>query len=142
MMKVPAMLRKWLVFHFYVDYAVAIPIFFGAEQIAVYFPEYPLDTVALRVVAAALFGIGFSSLQASSLDYDNMVKKLRWAVIWSGTAWTGVLISLLNGGHPLNWPVFITFVLFNILWTYYAVKLGSFNNFCGSVKKLLRFNFE
>ena len=141
-MKVPAMLRKWLVFHFYVDYAVAIPIFFGAEQIAVYFPEYPLDTVALRVVAAALFGIGFSSLQASSLDYDNMVKKLRWAVIWSGTAWTGVLISLLNGGHPLNWPVFITFVLFNILWTYYAVKLGSFNNFCGSVKKLLRFNFE
>ena len=136
------MLRKWLVFHFYVDYAVAIPMFFGAEQIAVYFPEYPLDTVALRVVAAALFGIGFSSLQASNLDYNNMVKKLRWAVIWSGTAWTGVLISLLNGGHPLNWPVFITFVLFNILWTYYAIKLGSFNNFYGSVKKLLRFNFE
>ena len=136
------MLRKWLVFHFYVDYAVAIPIFFGAEQIAVYFPEYPLDTVALRIVAAALFGIGFSSLQASSLDFENMVKKLRWAVIWSGTAWTGILISLLNGGHPLNWPVFITFVLFNILWTYYAVKLGSFNSFYGSVKKLLRFNFE
>ena len=136
------MLRKWLVFHFYVDYAVAIPIFFGAEQISVYFPEYPLDTVALRIVAAALFGIGFSSLQASSLDFENMVKKLRWAVIWSGTAWTGVLISLLNGGHPLNWPVFITFVLFNILWTYYAVKLGSFNSFYGSVKKLLRFNFE
>ena len=141
-MKVPSTLRKWLVFHFYVDYAVAIPIFLGAEQIAVYFPEYPLDTVALRIVAAALFGIGFSSLQASSLDYDNMVKKLRWAVIWSGTAWTGVLISLLNGGHPLNWPVFITFVLFNILWIYYAVKLGSFNSFYGSVKKLLRFNFE
>ena len=136
------MLRKWLVFHFYVDYAVAIPMFFGAEQNAVYFPEYPLDTVALRVVAAALFGIGFSSLQASNLDYNNMVKKLRWAVIWSGTAWTGVLISLLNGGHPLNWPVFITFVLFNILWTYYAIKLGLFNNFYGSVKKLLRFNFE
>ena len=136
------MLRKWLVFHFYFDYAVAIPIFFGAEQIAVYFPEYPLDTVALRIVGAALFGIGFSSLQASSLDYDSIVKKLRWAVIWSGTAWTGVLISLVNGGHPLNWPVFIMFVLFNFLWTYYAVKLGSFNNFYGSVKKLLRFNFE
>ena len=142
MMKVPVMLRKWLVFHFYFDYAVAIPIFLGAEQIAVFFPEYPLDTVALRIVAAALFGIGFSSLQASSLDFENMVKKLRWAVIWSGTAWVGVLISLVNGGHPLNWPVFVTFVLFNILWTYYAIKLGSFNNFCGRVKKLLRFNFE
>ena len=141
-MKVPSTLRKWLVFHFYVDYAVAIPIFFCAEQIAVYFPEYPLDTVALRIVAAALFCIGFSSLQASSLDYDNMVKKLRWAVIWSGTAWTGVLISLVNGGHPLNWPVFVTFVLFNFLWTYYAVKLGSFNNFFGSVKKLLFCNFD
>jgi hypothetical protein len=141
-MKVPTMLRKWLVFHFYFDYAVAIPIFIGAEQIPVFFPEYPLDTVALRIVAAALFGIGFSSLQASELDYPSMVKKLRWAVIWSGTAWTGVLISLLNGGHPLNWPVFITFVLFNILWTYYAIKLGSFNNFYGSVKKLLNFNFE
>lgn len=136
------MLRKWLVFHFYFDYAVAIPIFFGAEQIAVYFPEYPLDTVALRIVAAALFGIGFSSLQASSLDYDNMVKKLRWAVIWSGTAWIGVLISLVNDGHPLNWPVFFTFVLFNFLWTYYAVKLNSFNNFFGSVKKLLFCNFN
>lgn len=141
-MKVPTMLRKWLVFHFYFDYAVAIPIFFGAEQIAVYFPEYPLDTVALRIVAAALFGIGFSSLQASSLDYDNMVKKLRWAVIWSGTAWIGVLISLVNDGHPLNWPVFFTFVLFNFLWTYYAVKLNSFNNFFGSVKKLLFCNFN
>ena len=136
------MLRKWLVFHFYFDYAVAIPIFFGAEQIALYFPDYPLDTVALRIVAAALFGIGFSSLQASSLDYDNMVKKLRWAVIWSGTAWIGVLISLVNGGHPLNWPVFFTFVLFNFLWTYYAVKLNSFNNFFGSVKKLLFCNFN
>ena len=136
------MLRKWLVFHFYFDYALAIPIFFGAEQIAVYFPEYPLDTVALRIVAAALFGIGFSSLQASSLDYDNMVKKLRWAVIWSGTAWIGVLISLVNDGHPLNWPVFFTFVLFNFLWTYYAVKLNSFNNFFGSVKKLLFCNFN
>ena len=136
------MLRKWLVFHFYFDYAVAIPIFFGAEQIAIYFPEYPLDTVALRIVAAALFGIGFSSLQASSLDYDNMVKKLRWAVIWSGTAWIGVLISLVNDGHPLNWPVFFTFVLFNFLWTYYAVKLNSFNNFFGSVKKLLFCNFN
>lgn len=136
------MLRKWLVFHFYFDYAVAIPIFFGAEQIAVYFPDYPLDTVALRIVAAALFGIGFSSLQASSLDYDNMVKKLRWAVIWSGTAWIGVLISLVNDGHPLNWPVFFTFVLFNFLWTYYAVKLNSFNNFFGSVKKLLFCNFD
>ena len=136
------MLRKWLVFHFYFDYAVAIPIFFGAEQIAVYFPDYPLDTVALRIVAAALFGIGFSSLQASSLDYDNMVKKLRWAVIWSGTAWIGVLISLVNDGHPLNWPVFFTFVLFNFLWTYYAVKLNSFNNFFGGVKKLLFCNFN
>ncbi len=141
-MKVPTMLRKWLVFHFYFDYAVAIPIFFGAELIAVYFPEYPLDTVALRIVAAALFGIGFSSLQASSLNYDNMVKKLRWAVIWSGTAWIGVLISLVNDGHPLNWPVFFTFVLFNFLWTYYAVKLNSFNNFFGSVKKLLSCNFD
>ena len=141
-MKVPTMLRKWLVFHFYFDYAVAIPIFFGAEQIALYFPDYPLDTVALRIVAAALFGIGFSSLQASSLDYDNMVKKLRWAVIWSGTAWIGVLISLVNDGHPLNWPVFFTFVLFNFLWTYYAVKLNSFNNFFGSVKKLLFCNFN
>ena len=141
-MKVPIMLRKWLVFHFYFDYAVAIPIFFGAEQIAIYFPEYPLDTVALRIVAAALFGIGFSSLQASSLDYDNMVKKLRWAVIWSGTAWIGVLISLVNDGHPLNWPVFFTFVLFNFLWTYYAVKVNSFNNFFDSVKKLLFCNFD
>ena len=141
-MKVPTMLRKWLVFHFYFDYAVAIPIFFGAEQIALYFPDYPLDTVALRIVAAALFGIGFSSLQASSLDYDNMVKKLRWAVIWSGTAWLGVLISHVNDGHPLNWPVFFTFVLFNFLWTYYAVKLNSFNNFFGSVKQLLFCNFN
>ena len=141
-MKVPTMLRKWLVFHFYFDYAVAIPIFFGAEQIALYFPEYPLDTVAFRIVAAALFGIGFSSLQASNLDYDNMVIKLRWAVIWSGTAWIGVLISLINEGHPLNWPVFFTFILFNFLWTYYALKLGSFNNFFGSVKKLLFCKFD
>tara|TARA_Y100000389_G_scaffold204098_1_gene255005 strand:+ start:1239 stop:1664 length:426 start_codon:yes stop_codon:yes gene_type:complete len=141
-MKVPMMLRKWLVLHFYFDYAVAIPIFLGAEQIPMIFPDYPLDTVALRIVAAALFGIGFSSLQASELDYESMVKKLRWAVIWSGTAWLGILISLLNGGHPLNWPFFIIFLLFNILWSFYAYKLGSFTNFFGSISKLLRFDFK
>lgn len=84
-MKVPTMLRKWLVFHFYFDYAVAIPIFIGAEQIPVFFPEYPLDTVALRIVAAALFGIGYSSLQASELDYPSMVKKITLGshLVWN-----------------------------------------------------------
>jgi len=75
---VPNSLRNWLVFHFYVDYAFAIPFFFFPETTAEILGYVPLDPLAARIVAAALFGIGYSSLLASKFDLEAMRTKLRF----------------------------------------------------------------
>jgi|AP45_3_1055517.scaffolds.fasta_scaffold12418_2 hypothetical protein len=76
--EVPNSLRNWLVFHFYVDYAFAIPFFFVPETTAEILGYDPLDPLAARIVAAALFGIGYSSLLASKFDLEAMRTKLRF----------------------------------------------------------------
>ena len=76
--EVPNSLRNWLVFHFYVDYAFAIPFFFVPATTAEILGYDPLDPLAARIVAAALFGIGYSSLLASKFDLEAMRTKLRF----------------------------------------------------------------
>ena len=76
--EVPNSLRNWLVFHFYVDYAFAIPFFFAPETTAEILGYDPLDPLAARIVAAALFGIGYSALLASKFDLEAMRTKLRF----------------------------------------------------------------
>ncbi len=65
-------------FHFYVDYEFAIPFFFVPETTADILGYDPLDPLAARIVAAALFGIGYSSLLASKFDLEAMRTKLRF----------------------------------------------------------------
>ncbi len=126
-MEVPNSLRKWLVFHFYVDYAFAIPFFFFPVQLAGILGYEPLDPLSARLVSAALFGIGYSSLIAAKFDLEKMRLKLRWAVIWAGTATVGLFWSAPTVDHIWGWVFAVIFLLFFILWTTYAVKLKAFN---------------
>ena len=127
-MEVPQSLRKWLVFHFYVDYAFAIPFFFFPEQLASLLNYEPLDPLAARMSAAALFGIGYSSLMAAKFDLEKIQLKLRWAVIWAGSATIGLFWGALSVDQIWGWIFGIIFLLFFILWFFYAIKLNAFNN--------------
>ena len=115
-------------FHFYVDYAFAIPFFFFPEQLASLLNYEPLDPLAARMSAAALFGIGYSSLMAAKFDLEKMQLKLRWAVIWAGSATIGLFWGALSVNHIWGWIFGIIFLLFFILWFFYAIKLNAFNN--------------
>jgi len=123
---VPNSLRNWLVFHFYVDYAFAIPFFFFPETTAEILGYVPLDPLAARIVAAALFGIGYSSLLASKFDLEAMRTKLRWAVVWAGSATVGLLWAATTVEHIWGWAFAGIFLLFFLLWGKYALRLGSF----------------
>ena len=97
--EVPNSLRNWLVFHFYVDYTFAIPFFFFPETTAEILGYDPLDPLAARIVAGAFFGIGYSSLLASKFDLEAMRTKLRWTVVWAGSATVGLLWAATSVEH-------------------------------------------
>ena len=124
--EVPNSLRNWLVFHFYVDYAFAIPFFFFPETTAEILGYDPLDPLAARIVAAALFGIGYSSYLASKFDLKAMHTKLRWAVVWAGSATIGLLWAANTVEHIWGWVFAGIFLFFFMLWGNYALRLGSF----------------
>ena len=125
-MEVPQSLRKWLMFHFYVDYAFAIPFFFFPEYLASTLNYEPLDPLAARMAAAALFGIGYSSFLASKFDMKAMRTKLRWAVVWAGSATVGLLWAATTVEHIWGWVFAGIFLFFFLLWGKYALRLGSF----------------
>jgi len=86
----------------------------------------PLDPLAARMAAAALFGIGYSSLIASKFDLEKMRLKLKWAVIWAGSATIGLFWGAFSVDHLWGWAFGIIFLLFFILWSTYAIKLKAF----------------
>ena len=86
----------------------------------------PLEPIAARIVAAALFGIGYSSLLASKFDLEAMRTKLRWTVVWAGSATVGLLWAATTVEHIWGWAFAGIFLLFFLLWGKYALRLGSF----------------
>jgi len=126
-MDVPNSLRKWMVIHFYVDYAFAIPFFFFPIQLAEILSYAPMDPLSARIAAAALFGIGYSSLIAAKFDLEKMRYKLRWAVVWAGTATVGLFWSATQVNHNWGWVFAFIFLGFFILWSFYAIKLKAFD---------------
>jgi hypothetical protein len=122
-MEVPGSLRKWFVFHFVADYVFAIPLFIAPVWFLELFGWPCVDPIAARLVAAALFGIGGESLLGRNGDLDSFRTMLRMKVIWSATATVGIGIAMLEGAPSGGWLFFGTFLIFNVLWTTYWLRL-------------------
>ncbi len=123
---IPVGLETWFMVHFYVDLIVAVPIFVFPEIILKYLGWESVDPFTTRLFAAALFGIGISSLlvrKAGLEVYENM---LNLKIIWSTFAVLGLFISILQveGPGPFGaWAALIVFVFFNLLWVFWKTRL-------------------
>ena len=121
---VPRSLRIWFVVHFYADVLAAIPLFLAPRAIQGLLGWRTIDPLATRLVAAALFGIGIESYLARNAGLETFRSMLNLKVIWSTAAVIGVGWSQLDGGPLAGWGVLAIFMVFNVAWVTFRLRLA------------------
>lgn len=121
---VPKALRTWFVIHFVIDVLFAVPLFLAPETILVFFNWGPVDPLATRLVAAALFGIGIQSYLGRNESVEVFRGMLNLKIIWSNMAALGIAWSLWSGAAPIAWLFLLTFVVFSSVWIFWRFSLA------------------
>jgi len=123
MVEVPISLRRWFFAHFIVDFAFGIPLFFKPAWILAFFGITTFDPMITRLVAAALFAIGGSSLLAYHKTHETYHVMINLKLIWSIISIGSLIWSIQQGGPQQLWILVIVFAMFTSIWIYYKVKL-------------------
>ena len=118
--------RAFLV-HCIADVSFALPLMFAPVAFLTLLGWQSVDTVAARLTAAALFGIGIESWLGRGATIEQFAALLNLKIIWSAAAVVGLALSLIEGAHgrPVTlWLVLGVFVVFHILWLRYRLSLN------------------
>ena len=116
----PRSLRNWFLVHFWVDYALAVPLFLFPAQVLSLLNWGSVDLAATRLVAAALLAIGGVSLVSRNSGAETYKSLLALKIIWSLAAIAGIVLTALTHGIPgAAWAVLATFKFFASIWSYY-----------------------
>ncbi|TAK11596.1 MAG: hypothetical protein EPO32_11720 [Anaerolineae bacterium] len=124
---VPPALRRWFVAHFFADLLFAIPLMLLPVATLRFFGWQHVDPIATRMVSAAMFGIGIESWLGRDSGREAYIGMLNLKIIWSLAVILGVSYSLLAGAQgepPLAWLILSVFVLFNLVWMYWRIRLA------------------
>ncbi len=81
------------------------------------------ETLPLRLVGAALIGIGGTSIIKKEANIDSYRSLLTLKIIWSFSAIVGILLSIPESTSTILWGILAIFVTFNIVWVYYYLIL-------------------
>ena len=122
---IPKNLRTWFVVHFIADYLFGIPLLIAPVWTLSLLGWFTIDPATTRLVGAALLGIGGESLLGMNAHPDTYKALLNLMIIWSLSAITGIILSIIQGSPPMSWVILIIFVTFSTLWIYYRYKLGT-----------------
>ena len=127
---IPTALKNFFILHFWIDILFAIPLMIIPGLFLEWVGWPYLDPLTVRLVAAALFGIGIESYLGRNKDRTGYLGMLRLKIIWSFMACIGILIGLLT--QPVQ-PIFGflilgIFIVFNVLWSYWYFQLTRVNN--------------
>ncbi len=116
---IPKMLRIWFSIHFIVDLVFALPLLFFPEIVFEVFGLTMGDSLAPRLVGAAFFAIGTTSLVMRNADLESYRALLNLKIIWSSTALVGIVLAIINGSPVIAWLPFGIFVIFWCVWIWY-----------------------
>jgi divalent metal cation (Fe/Co/Zn/Cd) transporter len=123
----PKALQIAFVAHFIIDWLFAIPLLIFPETFLGALGWQKVDPVATRLVAAALAGIGLESLLGRTADIEVFKGMLNLKIIWSSVALLGLTISIIQQAQNNPWlliAILIIFMLFNLLWLYWRIRLA------------------
>ncbi len=120
---VPLSLKRLFIFHFIVDYLIAVPLMFAPKTIMSLMGWQNAEPVTARLVAAALMGIGGISFIARNAKADAYRHMLTMKLLWSGAAVLGLVISLFEGAPFATYGFLALFVIFFGVWLFYRLKI-------------------
>ena len=120
---VPQSLRTWFLIHFAVDYIAGIPLFIAPEWFLGLFGFGLVEPLTARIVAAAFFAIGGTSLLMHKKGKEVFQTMLNLKIIWSAFAMVAILITILQGAPASLWLFLGIFLVFFLVWFYYRSKL-------------------
>ncbi|MGE4588232.1 MAG: hypothetical protein AB7E34_01460 [Acidaminococcaceae bacterium] len=121
-------LKRFFVLHFIIDVSIAIPLFISPIFFLKNLGWQNIDSVASRLVASALFGIGIESYLGRNSSGEAMISMLNLKIIWSLSAIIGIIISILESNYesPLLLKMILAvFILFNLIWIYWRMHLNN-----------------
>jgi hypothetical protein len=119
---IPKSLRVWFLIHFAVDMSFAIPLMIFPRTMMNFFNFYGATALA-RMVGAALFAIGGTSLFSYKKDKESFDTMLTLKILWSGAAIAGLLCSIFSGETIKLWFAVGIFFVFFVVWVYYKAKI-------------------
>ena len=118
-------LSRFFVLHFVIDMIFALPLFFFPGAFLGFFGIETFNPLFVRLVAAALFGIGIESLLGRNGSVEAFKAMLNLKIIWSSAAVLGIIISLQEiAADLIIWLILLTFIAFNLLWVYWRIRLA------------------
>lgn len=124
-LKISSSLRWWFLAHFSVDYFFAIPLFLFPKETLALVGWGVVDPLAVRLVAAALFGIGGTSFVVRNSSPLVYKKILALKIIWSSFAIAGIVFTALVDGISLvGWTICLIFAFFLFIWIYYYLAVS------------------
>ena len=124
---IPKALTIAFIVHFVADILFAVPLFIFPGKFLDLLGWKSIDPVVARLVAAALFGIGIESFIGRNASKDSFKSMLNLKIIWSSAAIVGFVVSLITYESSrllIIWLLVIVFLVFNLLWVYWRVRIG------------------
>ena len=122
-MPIPSSLRTWFLIHFSIDYLLGLPLLFFPQWALQLFGFAAVESVTAHLVGAALLAIGGISLLVRNEKKEVYTALLKLKLIWSGSAITGLIISLIEVFQKSTVFFLAIFIFFFFLWGYYLKKL-------------------
>ena len=119
-MNVSKSLRFWFKIHFLVDLLVAVFLIFFTAWTLQLFGFVNENLVFVRVVGAALLGIGGASLFTKTKDQFEVMLNLK--IIWSVSAIAVILYGIIVTKNYWLWLFVVIFAIFSAAWIYYKIK--------------------
>ena len=124
MKQLPKYLPVWFVVHFVIDIIFAIPLLFFTEQFLQYLHFSDENLVFVRLVGAALIGIGGVSFVMHKEGVEVYRVMLALKLLWSGGAIFAIGVSLMQGAPQITWIFLSIFVIFFVVWGHYYREIN------------------
>jgi hypothetical protein len=115
-MPVPKSLRRWFLAHFLIDWAFGLPLLFAPAWTLSLLGFIEENSLAARLVGAALLGIGGASFLVRDAGAEVYLAMLGLKIVWSLSAILAILLSIREGAPAGAWWILGIFTVFSAVW--------------------------
>lgn len=118
-------LRVWLILSFIVDMLFGVPLLLVPHDIAAVFGFVDQGVFVLRLLGAALIGLGVGSMLVcrEREEWAGFEAIVRLKIVWTVLSLIAILWSIFDGAPKSAWIFFDIFLVFAIGWIYFGWKL-------------------